>query len=156
MGAFGSVADLLNQYNHYLGTPDYLDAGHHAPPERHTRIGAAFCATVPAEERARRRARRAGHAQLAPEVPAAAQQARAAQHRGGQRRRAVASDAARSRGPSALARLPVPQSFQLANGLTVIVCPAGRPACCLGSLVVRTGTDANPTDRPGLASFTTP
>jgi zinc protease len=51
--------------------------------------------------------------------------------------------------------LPVPASFQLPNGLTVIALSrtAGMPVVS-ASLVVRSGSDANPPDKPGLASFT--
>ena len=54
VGGFGGVADQLNLYNHYLGTPDYLDEGHRAPaPERDARVRAPVRAAVP---RARTRA----------------------------------------------------------------------------------------------------
>ena len=40
LGGFGGVADRLNMYNHYLGTPDYLREGHPALPRGHARHGA--------------------------------------------------------------------------------------------------------------------
>jgi zinc protease len=57
-------------------------------------------------------------------------------------------------GPQPKIVLPVGQSFTLANGLTVI--HHYNPALPLVSaeLVIKTGSEANPTDRPGLASFT--
>jgi zinc protease len=52
-------------------------------------------------------------------------------------------------------RVPVPQSFELPNGLTVIALPQteGVPVVS-ASLVLRSGSDANPLEKPGLASFT--
>ena len=52
-------------------------------------------------------------------------------------------------------QLPAPESFKLANGLTRDSQPRDQ-ACrsCRPNLVVRTGSDANPLDKPGLANFT--
>ena len=50
-------------------------------------------------------------------------------------------------------RLSIPQSFQLANGLTVILSPDATVPVATARLVVRTGSDANPLDKPGLANF---
>ena len=50
--------------------------------------------------------------------------------------------------------LPVPKSFQLANGLTVIYNERPGLPVVAANLVVRTGSDANPADTPGLANFT--
>src|SRR5262249_39655361 len=51
-------------------------------------------------------------------------------------------------------RRPVPQTFQLPNGLTVYY--TQRPGLPIVSarLVVRSGSEENPIDRPGLAGFT--
>ena len=56
VGGFGGVADQLNLYNHYVGTPDYLTAGHRAPPPGDARVGAPVRAALSRAERARRRA----------------------------------------------------------------------------------------------------
>jgi len=45
-------------------------------------------------------------------------------------------------------------SFTLSNGLTVILSDRPGLPVVAGTLVVRTGSDANPIDRPGLANFT--
>ena len=58
--------------------------------------------------------------------------------------------AARSR-----ACVPVPQSFELSNGLTVIALPqTGGVPVVSANLVLRSGSDTNPLEKPGLASFT--
>ena len=60
-----------------------------------------------------------------------------------------------SRRPCAPVKLPMPQSFQLANGLTVIALPR-RPACrsYRRALSCETAATPIPLDKPGLASFT--
>jgi zinc protease len=155
LGRLVRVADLLNQYNHYLGTPDYLTQDilrfRNVTPEAIR----AF-----AQQYLQKNARVVVHGvpgsqNLAPAVPAGAEQ-----NQGSAAIEAVNADEpwrAAPPKPAAVrtSRLPVPQSFQLANGLTVIVSPQTGPPVVSASLVVRTGTDANPTDRPGLASFTT-
>ena len=156
LGGFGGVADPLNHYNHYVGTPDYLaqDITRHrdVTPD----VGAAVCAAVSAEERASRGPRRAGQAgSWSRSAEAARRKARSARRdRAGQRRRAVASDAARS--PRRIAR-------GAASGAAVV--SAGerpdrdraaadrRRRVVSASLVVRTGSDANPADKPGLAEL---
>ena len=67
------------------------------------------------------------------------------------------SRGARSRRHAAVARAyqpPVPQTFKLANGLTVILNERSNLPIVNAALVFRTGSDANPTDKPGLANFT--
>src|SRR5262249_6384497 len=51
-------------------------------------------------------------------------------------------------------KVPVPASFQLANGLTVLVNERPGLPVVSAQLVVKTGSGANPPDRPGLANFT--
>ena len=50
--------------------------------------------------------------------------------------------------------LPRGEQFKLANGLTVIHYDNPALPLVAAELVVRSGSDANPADRPGLASFT--
>ena len=51
-------------------------------------------------------------------------------------------------------RLPTPGNAKLANGLTLILIERRSLPIVSASLVVATGSDANPLDRPGLANFT--
>jgi zinc protease len=153
VGGFGGVADTLNQYNHYLGTPDYLTQD----ITRHRNVTPASVQKF--SQQYLQKTNRVvvygvpGKKDLGPEVakpstqgvPAAAEPAnpdepwRATQPK-----------------PAAMraVRLPVPQSFTLANGLTVIVQPTTGSPVVSASLVVKSGGDANPVDKPGLASFT--
>ena len=155
VGGFGGVADQLNLYNHYLGTPDYLAQDvarrRRVTPESARQFAQQYLGTnarvvvqgMP------------GKQVLAPEVPKAAAQAAS----GGQPVSINAEEPWREKQPGASAaravRVPVPQSFQLSNGLTVIALPQiGGVPVVSASLVVRSGSDANPIEKPGLASFT--
>jgi zinc protease len=156
VGGFGGVADQLNLYNHYLGTPDYLTQDvmrrRKVTPESVQRFAQRYLAPnarvvihgVP------------GKPTLPPEVPKPAEQAAAA---GGGAVSINADEPWRAKppaaGPANSARIPVPESFQLPNGLTVIALPrTGGAPVVSASFLVRSGSDANPIEKPGLASFT--
>jgi zinc protease len=153
-GGFGGVADQLNLYNHFLGKPDYL-------AEDIMRWRRVTSDTVRrfAQQYLQPGARSVVHGvpgtpQLAPEVPKAAPQQTGA---GESRDAANAEEPWRATTPKPAAarasQLPTASSFQLANGLTVMLVPqAGFPVVS-ATLVVRNGGDANPIDKPGLASF---
>jgi zinc protease len=57
-------------------------------------------------------------------------------------------------GPAPRFTLPAGESFRLANGLTVIYHTNPALPLVAADLVVRSGSDANPVDAPGLAGFT--
>jgi zinc protease len=57
-------------------------------------------------------------------------------------------------GPAGKLALPVPRRFQLDNGLTVLLVEQHGLPVISANLVVLAGSDHNPIDRPGLASFT--
>ena len=151
----GGVADLLNRYNHYLGTPGYL-------PKDIARVRAVEPEAVQAFVRQylRSDARAVIHVvpgpkELGAPVPTPAAPASSTADEGVT---SVNVDQLwREQMPGALAsqplRLAVPVSARLPNGLTLIL--AERPGLPVVSaqLVVKTGSDANPLDRPGLASF---
>jgi zinc protease len=157
VGGFGGVADQLNLYNHYVGTPDYLTedimrrrrvtpesvrqfAQRYLPPNARVVVHG-----VP------------GKQNLGPEVPKpSAEQAPASTTPTA----GINTDEPwRAKQPGAAAAkavsVPVPQSFELPNGVTVIALPqAGGVPVVSATLVLRSGSDANPLDKPGLASFT--
>ena len=56
-------------------------------------------------------------------------------------------------GPAPALKLPAPTEFTLGNGLTVLFARRADIPIVAANLVVRTGSDANPVDRPGLANF---
>jgi zinc protease len=57
-------------------------------------------------------------------------------------------------GPERPLSLPTPASFTLGNGLTVLLNTRKGMPVVAADLVVKTGGDANPIDRAGLANFT--
>src|SRR5687767_1479520 len=157
VGGFGGVADQLNLYNHYVGTPDYLTEDimrrRRVTPESVRQFAQRYLAPnarvvvhgVP------------GKQILAPEVPkptaeqAPSSAAPTVSINDDEPWRAKQPGAGAAKAVS----VPVPQSFELPNGLTVIALPQteGVPVVS-ASLVLRSGSDANPLEKPGLASFT--
>jgi zinc protease len=150
------VADLLNSYNHYLGTPDFL-AGDFARYESATRESViAF-----AKEQLGSNQRVVvygvpGKQDLGPEVPTPKSEAKDTTKTGGEPVNADVAwrEKAPAPGPAPALHLPVPERFKLSNGLTVLY--SERPGLPLvaATLVFRRGSGANPITDPGLASFT--
>jgi zinc protease len=154
LGGFSGLADRLNMYNHHAGDPGYLEqdvqryravtpdsvkafaAQHLLPASRVVVHGVPgqpdLGAAVPTPKQAN--ASPGGAESINPDEPWRKEMPKAAEARTPQ--------------------LPAPRSFQLPNGFTVLV--SERPGLPLvsASLVVRTGSGANPLDRPGLANFT--
>ena len=154
LGGFGGVADLLNRYNHYLGTPDFLSKDvqryRAATPESVKKIAQQYLKAsarvvvhgIPGEQN------------LGAEVPTPKTEKVAA---GTGAESLNAEEKWREPTPKAAAarplHLPVPQSFQLSNGLTVILSERPGLPVVAANLVVRSGSDSNPPAKPGLANF---
>ena len=151
----GGIADLLNQYNHYVGNPDYLTAD----LERHRKVSAAAVQAlarsltpnsrvtvygVPGERVVNDVARTGSSAPVPAGAAAAAP---------------VATDSDwRSHppapGPNPALKLPTPQRLQLPNGLTLLLVEQHQLPVVAANLVVLSGSETNPLDKPGLAAFT--
>jgi zinc protease len=155
LGGFGGVADRLNSYNHYLKTPDYLQ-----------RDIARYRAVTPASVLAFAKAQLSPNARVvvqavkgtpnlsAPPTPPKVetppgQGAESINADEPWRREMPVPPAART-----YMQLPSPESATLANGLTLILAPRHGLPVVAANLVIRTGSDANPKDAPGLANFT--
>jgi zinc protease len=153
LGGFGGKADRLNSYEHYLGNPDYLQQDllryRQATAEAVTAFTRKYLqdpsrvvlVAVPGEKK------------LAPE-PAP----RAGRTTTGGGAESVNADESWRRempkaGPAKQAQLPVPASYKLPNGLTVIVSERRELPVVSASLVFGSGSGANPPDKPGLANF---
>ena len=175
LGGFGGVADRLNQYNHFLGNPDYLAQD----LARYQNATAASVQKLATEELARnKRVVVYGIAgeKVIQDVPKRAsaqgeqEQVKAETHGSPQ-----ADSAARQKAempkpemqmkeawratppppaPSPDFTLPVPKRMELANGLTILLVEQHQWPVISASIAVLSGADANPLDRPGLASFT--
>src|SRR5215470_8136357 len=148
------VANMLNEYNHYLKTPDYLQ-------KDIERIRAVTPASLMAfaRDQLQPNARAVVYAvkgtpELGPQVPTPPAPTAA-----GTGTESVNVDEAwRSEipkpGPAKGLQVPVPETAQLANGLTLIVSTRRGLPIVAANLVVKSGSDTNPSDRPGLANFT--
>ena len=154
LGGFGGVADRLNSYNHYLGTPDYLE-------KDILRYRAVTPATIQtfAKDQLAQNARVVMH--VTPGQPAPLPQvATPPAPQGGVASAPESINADepwRNQMPKAgsarALQLATPLSETLPNGLTLILSERRGLPIVAANLVLRTGSDANPLDKPGLANF---
>jgi zinc protease len=147
------LADIVNEYNQYVGDPDYLARD----LERYRRVTPADVQRVLAAQ-LRKNARVVVHGVpgtplLAPEVPVTKPKEKAPRASGTNADEAWRYQVPKA-GPAPAISLPQAQSFTLANGMTVI--HHHNPALPLvaAELIVRAGASANPAALPGLAGFT--
>ena len=155
LGGFGGVADRLNEYNHYLGNPDYI-AQDLARYQKATVDSVRSFAQSQLKPNARVVIYGVpGTPDLGPDVPTpkTLQKGKSA---GGEAVNANAAWRANPPppGPARPLNLPVAQTFQLANGLTVIYNYRPWLPVVAADLMFNTGSGANPLESPGLASFT--
>src|SRR5712671_2909837 len=151
-GGFDGIADRINMYNHHLKNPDYLAED----INRYRKATAADVQAVAAKYLVK--SARAvvfglpGEQDLGPKVPTG---------------KIAANDKTESvnadepwramppaPGPDPALVIPAPTTFQMANGLHVILDQRKGWPVVAANLVVRSGSGANPIDKPGLASFT--
>ena len=155
LGGFGGVADRLNSYNHYLGTPDYLAKD----IERYRAVNAASIQTF-AKDQLTTNSRVVMH--VVPGEPAALSQvptpqAPAAAQAGTGGESINVDEPWRNQEPrpgqARPLQLATPVSAKLANGLTLILSERHGLPIVAANVVLRTGSDANPLDKPGMANF---
>ena len=147
------LADILNEYNQYVGDPNYLARD----LERYRRVTPADVQRVLAAQ-LRKNARVVVHGVpgtpvLAPAVPVTKPKDKPPKATG-----TNADEAWRYQvpmpGPAPKISLPAAQSFKLANGMTVIHHHNPSLPLVAAELIVRAGASANPPALPGLAGFT--
>jgi zinc protease len=149
------LANQINQYNQYTGDPGYLPKD----IERLRRVTAADVRRV-AQAWLRPNARVVvegvpGKPDLGPDVPAPAPpKSTVAAKAAGINRDEAWRDKPPKPGPAPRFTLPQGTSFKLPNGLTVIHYHNPGLPLVAAELVVRSGSDANPEDQPGLAGYT--
>jgi zinc protease len=154
LGGFGGVADRLNYYNHYLGDPGYLpkdlESYESVTPEaiktaaqaltQNSRVvlyampGKKIINDVPKRDDP---ALKAPAPAPEPDKPEQAWRANPPKP-----------------GPALVLNLPMPEQFKLSNGLTVLLSQQHSLPTVSASMVVLSGSERNPADRPGLAGFT--
>src|SRR6516162_932695 len=137
------VANLLNEYTHYLGNATIESVRSFAQVQLNPEHRVVVYA-VP------------GTPDLGPQVPTPKAEEKGTTKVGGE---PVNADAAWRQdppapGPQPPMRLPVPEQFTLSNGLTVLYNERPGLPLVAASLVLHAGSGANPVDHPGLASFT--
>ena len=153
--SIGGLADRLNAYNHHTGTPDYLQKD----VERYRAVTAAAVQSF-ARDQLMPSARVVVHAVPGTPEPLAQVATPAAQKPGqGQAAEAINPDEPwRAQPPKPGAartlQLPTPVTATLPNGLTLILNERRGLPIVAAQLVLKTGSDANPLDKPGLANFT--
>ena len=150
----GTLANQLNFYNHYLGDPGFLSKD----LERYDHATVADLKRV-AQQALQTNARAVVYGvpgkKVVDDVPktaeaAATKEAAMAGTMPDEPWRAKAPEA----GPASRLSLPVPTSFKLKNGLTVMLSEQHMLPVVVANMVVLAGSDANPATKPGLASFT--
>jgi zinc protease len=149
------VANMLNSYNHFLKTPDYLQKD----IERYRAVTPAAIQTF-AREYLQPNTRAVvyavkGDPVMAPQVPTPPAPTTAA----GTGTESVNVDEpwrneVPKPGPAKALQVPVPETAQLANGLTLILSTRRGLPVVAANLVVKSGSDTNPPETPGLANFT--
>ena len=154
LGGFGGIADRLNSYNHFLGTPDYLQ-------KDIQRYRAVTPATVQnfVRDNLSTSARVVLHAvpgqpaaPAAPPTPttAAAQSQGGAESINGEENWRLEMP---KPGQARALQLSTPASATLSNGLPLILNQRPGVPIVAANLVLKTGSDANPANKPGLANF---
>jgi zinc protease len=152
-GGFGGIADRIQTYNHFLKNPDYLAQD----VQRYRNVSAAQIREF-AQKYLSSNGRVVvrgvqGEPNFGPAVPTPPK-SKVAKSEG----EAVNADEPwRNQRPAAGAasevKVPTPESFQLANGLTILLHQRKNVPIVSAQLVFRSGSGLNPTDKPGLAAF---
>ncbi len=150
-GAFGGVADQLNQYNHHLGNPGWFNSD----LERYARVTREdirrFVRETLAKDRRIVVACLPGEKVVPPGPPAPPApppvEVKITETEPWRAQRPAA-------GPEPVFTLPVAKSFQLANGLPVYLLESRHLPLFTAQLVVRSGSGSDPADRAGLAALT--
>jgi zinc protease len=152
------VANQLNYYNQYLGTPDYFSKD----LARYDAVTTADITKV-VQNAFRKNSRAVVYGvpgdKVISEVPKTSdeenkKQAAAA----GPSKSAMADEAWRATpptpGPSPKFTLPVAKQVKLANGLSVLLVERHNLPLVSATLYTLSGSELNPLDKPGLSSFT--
>jgi len=158
LGGFGGVADRLNSYNHYLRDPGYLPKD----IERYNRASITDLKRV-AESMLKENERAVVYGIPGKKVIDDPARTKAEEEQEAKQSSTVSNtmpeEAWRVKAPAAArasqVRLPAPASFKLANGLTVLLVEQHKLPVVAVHLFISSGSDSNPVQEPGLASFTT-
>jgi len=154
LGGFGGLADRLNQYNQFLHDPGYLPKD----LERYNRITVEDVKRI-AAEKLKPSARAVVYGvpgdRVVDDPPKSKEEANAKSEpvAGTMPDEPWRAKVPAPQPPGKLT-LPIAASFKLPNGLTVVLVEQHQLPIVVAHLLVLNGSDANPVDKPGLASFT--
>ena len=157
LGGFGGVADRLNMLQPLPRRSRLPAEGHPAVSRRSRRPSVkAFAQRAARAGGARRRPRRARRAGSRRASADAESRRGAARHRAPSRSTPTSHGGRRRRRPAEAKRCRCRRRCRSScpNGLTVLVNERRGLPIVSASLVVKTGSGANPADKPGLANFT--
>lgn len=152
LGGFGGVADRLNQYNHYLGDPGYLPKDL-ARYQNATVAGIRAVAARDLSDNARVIVYGVKGSKVVNDIPKTPATDAKAEEKPAPDTESWRTNQPKA-GPASKLTLPVPQQFKLDNGLTVYLIEQHKLPIVAANLVVLAGSETNPADKPGLASFT--
>jgi zinc protease len=157
LGGFGGKADRLNMYNHFLGDPGYL------PKDlaRYDNITTESLKRV-AGEQLKTNGRVVVYGIPGKKVIDDPPRTKEEDEKEAMVKSTVAANESDEPwranppppGPPSRLQLPLPTSFKLENGLTVLLVEQHELPVVAANLVILSGSDANPPDKSGLASFT--
>jgi zinc protease len=152
LGGFGGVADRLNQYNHYLGDPGYLEKD----LERYARATTESLRQK-AESALGTQARVVIHgvpgSKVIEEAPKSTHQSKPITAETLQIPDQDWRQSPPIPGPVSHLTLPIPVAFRLPNGLQVYLIEQHSLPIVSANVIILSGGERNPADRPGLASF---
>jgi zinc protease len=152
---FGGVANRLNSYNHYVKTPDYLQQD----IQRYRGVTPATILAF-AKEQLTPNSRVVVYAVKGTPQLSNVPTPPPAKTTPGEGAESVNADEPwRSEQPKppsvrTYLQIPTPEAATLPNGLQLILSRRQGLPVVAANLVLRTGSDANPADLPGLANFT--
>lgn len=153
LGGFGGIADRLNQYNHFIGDPGYLSRD----LERYQKATVESLQKL-AQTRFRREAGVVVWGVPGPrvvnDVPKSTHTPGTSINENPQIPDQDWRNASPLPGPAPALNLPVPNKFNLPNGLSVYLVEKHNLPVVAANVILLSGGDRNPLDQPGLASFT--
>jgi len=152
------VANRLNYYNQFLGTPDYISKDN-ARYDAVTPAGIKnVIATVFAKQSSAVVYGVPGEKKITDVPKTSAEENKKQAQAAGESKSAMADEAWRATppkpGPVPKFTLPVPKQVKLANGLTVLLVERHNLPLISASLFAMSGSELNPVASPGLSSFT--
>ena len=151
LGGFGGVADRLNQYNHYLGDPAYVERDIQRYRDATPGSIKSFAQQYLTNQQRAVVYGMPGKRDLGAEIPN--QHPTVAESNESINPDAPWRAVAPAKGPERPFRLPIPHSFKLSNGLTIIYDERPGLPIVAANFVVRTGNDASPIEKPGVGNF---